>query len=364
MLISEETDNQVIHGLIRDSSGKSQQDTDDLEEYRKSLASAQTGSDMTRAFLKLDQTRVALGQRYFDRQEAIGQREKRKSNTSDTMFSYLSDRSLLKHWVDRFSGINKELSRELAEYSYSHYVQREGEMIHQSRQFSGMYEEMSANYDALIANLGNCGGCLPVEVEMGIVERMRTLESFLDSIQYTISVGYGDTPKANKLKEIGDVNPLLRQRKVNRSAENGVANDPSPISRQDLPGWIGGIVVMLATAFQVAAFVKAAPDSSPGSAIEPDFFSASQQVVWSFLGLYLTIIPALGTHHFGQSFGFWTWTFAGTSAFFAAASLVFYVTISPAACAIAVFAANASQAFVVFQLIQGISKISSKVKTG
>jgi hypothetical protein len=86
--------------------------------------------------------------------------------------------------------------------------------------------------------------------------------------------------------------------------------------------------------------------------------------VWSILGLYLTIVPALGTEHFAHHFGFWTWAFTGISTFSAAASLIFYVTISPAASAIASFAANAAQAFVVLQLIQGIGKISEKVKTG
>jgi hypothetical protein len=114
---------------------------------------------------------------------------------------------------------------------------------------------------------------------------------------------------------------------------------------------------MIGTALQVAAFAKTPQTMSPGSLSSADFLSVCQQFVWQIFGLYLTIVPALGTDHFSRCFGFWTWSFTGLSVLAGVASLILYTTVSPAACAMAGFAANAAQAFVVLQLVQGIGKI-------
>jgi hypothetical protein len=206
MLISEDIDNQVIHDLVRDSYGQSLEDQQALEEYQVALSKKRNSisSDSTRDYLKVEQTRTALRQKEFDRREVVGLKEQLKPHGSDSMFSYLSDRSLLKHWVDRFSNMVQELGKELAEYSYSHYVQREGEIVHKSRLFSTKYEDMSANYEALTAHLDAYRCCLPVEVETGIADRLRTLESFLDSMQHTRNIGYGDTPKGRSMKKDGE----------------------------------------------------------------------------------------------------------------------------------------------------------------
>lgn len=209
MLISEDIDNQVIHDLLRDSYGQSSEDQQALENYQVALSnrSNSKSSDSTKDYLKVVQTRTALRQKEFDRCEVVGLKEQLKPHGSDSMFSYLSDRSLLKHWVSRFSNMVQELGKELAEYSYSHSPpQREGELIHKSRLFSAKYEDMSASYEALTSHLDAHRCCLPVEVETGIADRLRTLESFLGSMQHTRNVGYGDTPKGRSMKADGESN--------------------------------------------------------------------------------------------------------------------------------------------------------------
>jgi len=117
------------------------------------------------------------------------------------------------------------------------------------------------------------------------------------------------------------------------------------------------LTIVAGTALQIAAFANPSQAMTPSSASSADFFSICQQFVWQTFGLYLTVVPALGTDHFSRCFGFWTWLFTGVSLFAGVASLILYTTASLAACAMVGFAANAAQAFVVLQLVQGIGKL-------